>query len=96
MRLRRNQKQDAAASCREVARVLQRYLDGEADETTTRRVAMHLEDCRRCGLELHTYRALKAALVRRVPVVDELAVERLRSFARQIMEAPPVVGSGGS
>lgn len=95
MRRRRN-RIDSMASCHEVARVLQSYLDGETDETTTRRVARHLEDCRRCGLELSTYEALKAALVRRVPVVDELAVERLRAFAHQIVESPPLAGSSGT
>lgn len=93
---RRRHSIDSMASCREVARVLQSYLDGETDDMTTGRVARHLEDCRRCGLELSTYEALKAALVRRVPVVDELAVERLRSFALRIVESPPAVGSPSS
>jgi anti-sigma factor RsiW len=81
------------ASCREVAKVLQAYLDGQTDDTTTQRVARHLEACRRCGLEAKTYREIKAALTRRVPIVDELALERLRAFATNLTEAPPAADS---
>jgi anti-sigma factor RsiW len=77
------------ARCREVVKVLQAYLDGQTDDTTTQRVARHLEACRRCGLEARTYREIKAALARRVPVVDELALERLRTFATTLAETPP-------
>ena len=44
------------ASCMQVMRVLQSYLDGQTDEMTARRVANHLEACRRCGLDAATYR----------------------------------------
>lgn len=69
--------------CLRVTRVLQSYLDGMVDEVTARRVAQHLEDCRRCGMEADTYRAIKTALARheRTPVD---AVIRLRSFAEQL------------
>jgi anti-sigma factor RsiW len=81
------------ASCREVAKVLQAYLDGQTDDTTTMRVARHLEACRRCGLEARTYREIKAALARRVPIIDELALERLRTFATNLTETPPAADS---
>lgn len=42
------------ARCLRTSRVLQAYLDGETDERTARRVAHHLEDCRRCGLQAST------------------------------------------
>jgi anti-sigma factor RsiW len=87
--IRRRRNPDAKASCLEVAKVLQAYLDGQTDDVTTRRVARHLEACRRCGLEARTYREIKAALTRRVPAVDELALERLRNFATELTEAPP-------
>jgi anti-sigma factor RsiW len=50
--------------CLRVSRVLQSYLDGVVDEVTARRVARHLERCRRCGAEADTYSAIKAALAR--------------------------------
>ncbi|WP_234353225.1 anti-sigma factor family protein [Streptomyces ardesiacus] len=68
----------------QVARVLQAYLDGEADEVTARRVAAHLEDCRRCGLEAETYQKIKSALSRRA-VPEPEAVERLRGFAEGLL-----------
>ncbi len=78
------------ASCLEVARVLQAYLDGEVDERTTRRVRRHLEVCRRCGLEATTYAEIKRALEhRREPVPDDTR-ERLRRFAEELMHEPEV------
>ena len=53
-------------SCHQVGQVLQSYLDNELDDDAARKVAAHLEDCRRCGLEAETYEALKASL-QRVP-----------------------------
>lgn len=76
------------ASCHEVARVLQSYLDGHVDEVTARRVARHLEVCRRCGLEAETYTRIKDALARRGGV-DPEAVERLRAFGAQLVESGP-------
>jgi anti-sigma factor RsiW len=76
-------------SCRQVARVLQDYLDGEVDLGTARMVHDHLEECRRCGLEASTYRAIKTALpiaeatTGRVEV-DPQAVARLRRFAEAL------------
>jgi anti-sigma factor RsiW len=72
------------ASCMKVIQALQSYLDGHTDEATTRRVANHLEACRRCGLEAATYRQLKASLARRTPQVDDVTVERLRAFGRDL------------
>jgi anti-sigma factor RsiW len=75
--------------CRQVAKVLQAYLDGEADPTTAQAVHAHLEVCRRCGLEARTYRAIKAAIppasapTSRVEV-DPTALARLRLFAEHL------------
>ena len=90
--IRRRTRDDSVASCHEVARSLQAYLDGHADDVTARRIGRHLEACRRCGLELTVYRSLKQALARRTGTVDELAVERLRAFASRLIDAPPAVG----
>ncbi|WAX77481.1 anti-sigma factor family protein [Streptomyces sp. KMM 9044] len=71
-------------NCMQVARVLQKYLDGETDEITARRVAVHLEDCRRCGLEASVYQEIRGALARRAePDADALA--RLTAFGRSLV-----------
>lgn len=88
VRVRRRLRPNAPANCREVATLLQRYLDGKVDDHTRRRVAAHLEDCRRCGLEAKTYRALKHALARRsAPPADALA--RLVHFADELVAHDP-------
>ena len=78
--------------CRQVAQVLQAYLDGEVDVATTRRVHDHLETCRRCGLEATTYRAIKDAIPmaasqgqHAASPVDPGALDRLRSFADDLL-----------
>jgi len=68
----------------QVGRVLQSYVDGEADEVTARRVAVHLEECRRCGLELAAYREIKSTLARR-EAPDPDAVRRLHDFGRSLL-----------
>lgn len=84
------------ASCLEVGRVLQSYLDGHVDELTARRVARHLELCRRCGLEAETYTEIKNALSRRGRVdLDPGAVARLRDFGAQLLEQDPDGGDAG-
>ncbi len=82
------------ASCAEVARVLQSYLDGHVDEVTAHRVARHLEACRRCGLEARTYDAIKQALARRRTDLDGGALERLRSFGERLVEEGPPEEAG--
>lgn len=77
------------SGCLRVTRVLQSYLDGEVDETTSAIVAQHLEECRRCGLEASTYRTIKAAITQTgsgPAAVDPAAVERLRSFAHDLAD----------
>lgn len=69
-------------SCREVVRHLQACLDGEADELTARRVAAHVDDCRRCGPEAAVHREIKSALARQ-ETRDETTLSRLRAFGTQ-------------
>jgi len=75
------------ARCLRTSRALQRYLDGETDDLTAARVAAHLEECRRCGLQAQTYRAIKQAL--RGGNVDELALRRLRAFSGSLTASDP-------
>ena len=77
------------ASCMEVARRLHAYLDGEIDEVTARRIARHLEVCRRCGLEASTYNEIKRSLARRGELVPDDALERLRRFGEDVVDQPP-------
>ncbi len=74
------------ARCLRVSRALQRYLDGEADDLTVARLAEHLEECRRCGLQAKTYRAIKQAIHNGAHDIDELPLRRLRSFNRSLAE----------
>lgn len=82
--LRRRRGDQNEASCAEVAAVLQQFLDGQVDDVTTQRVQRHLDACRRCGLEAETYTAIKEALARRRPTVDDDTVRRLREFGRDL------------
>ncbi len=83
------------ASCMQVMRVLQSYLDGHTDEVTARRVANHLDACRRCGLEAATYREIKASLSRRATAPDHDAVERLRAFGTALATGASEGGDSG-
>lgn len=84
--LRRRRGGQNEASCAEVAAVLQQFLDGEVDDVTTQRVRRHLDACRRCGLEAETYTAIKDALARRRPAVEDDTFRRLREFGRELSE----------
>lgn len=75
--------------CLHVTRLLQSYLDGELDAPSSRVIAEHLEDCRRCGLEASTYRAIKTAVAdggQGPASVEPEAVARLRHFAQELAE----------
>lgn len=77
------------ASCREVSRSLQAYLDGQVDEMTARRVARHLDACRRCGLEAEVYSRIKEALGHVDRDTSSLPLARLRDFALRLAEEGP-------
>ncbi len=71
------------ASCIEVARTLQRYLDGGLDEPTRSRIAAHLAVCRRCGLDEQAYREILTALSRQSDTADNEPIERLPRVRRE-------------
>lgn len=87
--LRRRRGDRSEASCAEVAAVLQQFLDGQVDDVTMQRVRRHLDACRRCGLEAETYMAIKDALARRRPPLENGAVLRLREFGSRLGELEP-------
>ena len=76
-------------SCRQAARVIQSYLDGEIDFGTGRAVTAHLERCRQCGMKAATYEAIKAALAHRAPETDREAVARLADFVEELAHSDP-------
>lgn len=70
--------------CHAVAKVLQQYLDGHLDDQRSFRLEAHLEECRRCGLEVQTYERIKASLAdRRAPLPAD-SVARLREFGERL------------
>ncbi len=71
-------------TCEEVGRWLQHHLDHELDERRSGRLAAHLEDCKRCGLEADTYERIKHSLAGTRPAVSDDAIERLRQFGERI------------
>ena len=75
---------DGSLSCAEVAALLHQFLDDESDEVTAGRVAAHLDDCARCGVEADVYRDIKAALARRRTPLPDVSVRRLRQFGERI------------
>lgn len=72
-----------ALTCRQVGRLVQSHLDDELVANDTRRVAEHLEACRRCGLEAETYAQIIAALEAGQPV-GPARLERLRAFGAEL------------
>ncbi|HUW15765.1 MAG TPA: zf-HC2 domain-containing protein [Actinomycetes bacterium] len=68
--------------CHQVAKTLQAYLDGEVVPRKADQVAAHLEECRQCGLDAQTYRAIKASIATSYAPDDTAreAVVRLRGF----------------
>jgi len=71
-------------TCGEVGEWLQHYLDGELDDGRSERLAAHLEDCRRCGLEADTYERIKHALADHQLSVPADSLARLREFGARI------------
>lgn len=70
--------------CMRTIRILQPYLDGNLGEMSARRVATHLENCRRCGLEASVYTEIKLALRGKDGPVDPEVLGRLRRFGEQL------------
>jgi len=72
-------------SCKDVAEVLQSYLDGEIDARDLDAVEQHLQKCRDCGLEAETYAAVKNGLARQRMAIAPDVMDRLRDFADNLV-----------
>jgi len=70
--------------CHEVGELLQSYLDGHIDADRAHRIEMHLEECRRCGMEADTYERIKSTLAEHRPDVPPESLDRLRDFGRRL------------
>jgi len=70
-------------SCVQTLKLVQSFIDGRLERPTADRVASHLEQCRRCGLEAHTYRRIKKSLAGQGPV-DQAALARLSAYADEL------------
>lgn len=81
------------ASCLQVGRDLQAYLDGHVDDLTAGRLSRHLELCLRCGMKADTYRQIKASLARRGELVDPDAVARLQAFGHELLDGEAAPGT---
>jgi hypothetical protein len=79
-------------SCLKALSLLQAFGDGELDADAAQRVARHLEDCRRCGLEMAVYRELRESLRRQIHV-PEAALARLDQFVHSLEDGQPQAGA---
>ena len=79
-------------SCRKVGKVLQTHLDGELDVERRRKVAAHLEECERCGLEADVLEGVRAALRSRRERLPAATAAALREFSDRLVngeDQPP-------
>lgn len=74
--------------CHRVRQVMDAWLDGELPADQAHRVAAHLADCERCGVEAETCRRVKESLAALAPDLrpapDPEALDRLRRFAEDL------------
>jgi anti-sigma factor RsiW len=77
-------------TCEEVGHWLQHHLDGELDERRSRRLAAHLDDCRRCGLEAETYVRIKRSLSDTGEPLPPESLARLRDFGERLARGEDV------
>ena len=73
-----------SVNCRELGKVLQSYLDGDLEPDFADKIGTHLENCRKCGLDLDTYQRIKDSLAAKLPEVDPAAIARLRQFGNEL------------
>lgn len=74
--------------CHRVRALMDAWLDGEVPADQAHRVAAHLADCERCGVEAATARRVKESLAALAPHLrppsDPAALTRLRRYAEDL------------
>lgn len=74
--------------CRRVQALMDAWLDGELPVDQAHRVAAHLADCDRCGVEAAKARRVKESLAALAPELrppaDPAALDRLRRYAEDL------------
>ena len=78
------QRDEQPMSCAEVGTLVHEYLDGVLDPKRSARLKAHIEDCRRCGLEVETYERIKQTLATRRGTVEADSLARLKAFGERI------------
>lgn len=71
-------------SCRTVGKTIQAYLDNESDPALRDRMAEHLDDCAKCGLDAEVLRRIKRSLEGGRQDLDPRSVDRLRQFVEDL------------
>ena len=77
-------RRSSRARCMEVRRVINGFVDGQVEEGFAAKIAEHLEDCRRCGLDAEVYANIKRSLQSKPPTIDDEAIDRLREFGSKL------------
>lgn len=86
IRRSRFRRAQSPANCREVGQAIQGFIDCEVETDFATKIAEHLEDCKRCGLEAEVYTQIKTSLEERRSPVDEHVVARLRDFGSSLSD----------
>jgi anti-sigma factor RsiW len=76
-------------ACRQVAAILQSYLDGELPPSEVELVHDHLQHCERCGIESEIHEAVRRSLAELATPTDPHAVARLTTFAHRVTRNEP-------
>ena len=72
--------------CHEVGELLQQYLDGYTDADRSARIGVHLEACRRCGMDAAAYEQIKRTLATQRQDLPAASLERLREFGERLAD----------
>ncbi len=72
-------------NCMHVISVLQEYLDGTLDHDQAKQIALHIEDCRRCGLEASVFTQIKSVLQGFDAPAERETLEHLRQFGERLV-----------